>query len=95
MKKTTKPKELLEVIAERLHCDYISDLQLKKFHKYLQFYLPLPDEFSEYEWNDAVEYIIGIKTDKLSSKESYLLLKNFSKDPSGLNKGMVIRCRSS
>ena len=55
---------LLDILAERMNCTYLSDLR----------FLPQPnatlrravadmslDDFSEYEWKDAAEYLCGVK----------------------------------
>ena len=55
---------LLDILAEKMNCTYLSDLR----------FLPWPnatlrqtlasmslDDFSEYEWKDAAEYLCGGK----------------------------------
>ena len=62
---------LLDILAERMNCTYLSDLR----------FLPQPnailrravadmslDDFSEYEWTDAAEYLCGVKC--VSAKEA-------------------------
>ena len=62
---------LLDILAERMNCTYLSDLR----------FLPQPnatlrravadmslDDFSEYEWKDAAEYLCGVKC--VSAKEA-------------------------
>ena len=54
---------LLDILAEKMNCTYLSDLR----------FLPQPnatlrravadmslDDFSEYEWKDAAEYLCGV-----------------------------------
>ena len=59
---------LLDILAEKIDCTYLSDLR----------FLPRPnealrqavanisfDDFSEYEWIDAAEYLCGVKCIKV------------------------------
>ena len=59
---------LLDILAEKMNCTYLSDLR----------FLPRPNEelrqavaiipvndFSEYEWIDAAEYLCGVKCVKV------------------------------
>lgn len=56
--------ELLELLALKMDCEYLSDLRyLPRPNAMLQRIVePLPlDDFSEYEWIDAAEYLCGVK----------------------------------
>ena len=55
---------LLDILAERMNCAYLSDLQfLPQPNAALrQAIASMPlDDFSEYEWKDAAEYLCGVK----------------------------------
>ena len=55
---------LLDILAERMNCTYLSDLRfLPQPNAALrQAIASMPlDDFSEYEWKDAAEYLCGIK----------------------------------
>ena len=55
---------LLDILAERMACPYLSDLHfLPRPNEALrQAVASMPlDEFSEYEWKDAAEYLCGVK----------------------------------
>ena len=55
---------LLDILAEKMNCTYLSDLRfLPRPNAALRqavSRLPL-DDFSEYEWKDAAEYLCGVK----------------------------------
>ena len=54
---------LLDILAERMACPYLSDLHfLPRPNEALrQAVASMPlDEFSEYEWKDAAEYLCGV-----------------------------------
>ena len=55
---------LLDILAERMNCTYLSDLRfLPRPNAALrQAVASVPlDDFPEYEWNDAAEYLCGVK----------------------------------
>ncbi|MEG1164292.1 MAG: hypothetical protein RR313_07155, partial [Anaerovoracaceae bacterium] len=52
-----KGKNLIEEIARRLGCDYISDLRDSGHKKNLIGILPEATEYPLAQWNDAVEYL--------------------------------------
>ena len=55
---------LLDILAERMNCTYLSDLRfLPQPNAALrQAIASMPlDDFSEYEWKDAAEYLCGVK----------------------------------
>ena len=62
---------LLDILAVRMDCTYLSDLRfLSRPNTMLRQAvesMPL-DDFSEYEWKDAAEYLCGVKC--LSGEES-------------------------
>lgn len=62
---------LLDILAKRMNCTYLSDLRfLPRPNAELQQIvagIPLAD-FSEYEWKDAAEYLCGVKC--LNGEES-------------------------
>ena len=63
---------LLDILAERMSCTYLSDLRfLPQPNAALrQAIASMPlDDFSEYEWKDAAEYLCGIKC--LNEKEAW------------------------
>ena len=54
---------LLDILAERMNCTYLSDLRyLKRPNAALQRALAdlPPTDFSEFEWIDAAEYLCGV-----------------------------------
>ena len=54
---------LLDILAEKMNCAYLSDLrflqQPNATLKQIVASMPL-DDFSEYEWKDAAEYLCGV-----------------------------------
>ena len=55
---------LLDILAEKMNCTYLSDLHfLPRPNEALrQAVVSMPlDDFTEYEWKDAAEYLCGIK----------------------------------
>lgn len=55
---------LLDILAGKMNCTYLSDLRfLPRPNEALRqavSSMPL-DDFSEYEWKDAAEYLCGVK----------------------------------
>ena len=55
---------LLDILAEKMNCTYLSDLrflpQPNVALRQAVASMPLND-FSEYEWKDAAEYLCGVK----------------------------------
>lgn len=53
--------KLLDVLAAKVGCMYLSDLRQPKCLPYIQHSLRKfePETFSLWEWNDAVSYITG------------------------------------
>lgn len=62
---------LLDILAEKMNCAYLSDLrflqQPNATLKQIVASMPL-DDFSEYEWKDAAEYLCGVRC--LNGEES-------------------------
>jgi hypothetical protein len=62
---------LLDILAEKMNCAYLSDLrflpQPNAVLRQAVASLPLND-FSEYEWKDAAEYLCGVSC--ASAKEA-------------------------
>ena len=62
---------LLDILAEKMNCTYLSDLRfLPRPNEVLRqavSRMPL-DDFSEYEWKDAAEYLCGVSC--ASAKEA-------------------------
>ena len=67
---------LLDILAERMNCTYLSDLR----------FLPRPNEalrqavanmplaaFSEYEWKDAAEYLCDVKCRNAANARNMIL----------------------
>ena len=54
---------LLDILAEKMKCTYLSDLrflpQPNAALRQAVASMPL-DDFSEYEWKDAAEYLCGV-----------------------------------
>ena len=62
---------LLDILAEKMNCTYLSDLRfLPQPNAALrQSVASMPlDDFSEYEWKDAAEYLCGVRC--LNGEES-------------------------
>ena len=69
---------LLDILAEKMNCTYLSDLRfLPRPNAALrQAVASMPlDEFSEYEWIDAAEYLCGVKY--ASIKDSRMSIMDF------------------
>lgn len=77
MKETMRKSGLLEYIAERAGCGYLSDLHSKKksFHIYRVITDIAPSDYDLKEWEDAVRYIIEKKVSFEDSEQAadYLL----------------------
>ena len=62
---------LLDILAERMACTYLSDLRFLPWPnaalRQAVSRMPL-DNFSEYEWKDAAEYLCGVSC--ASAKEA-------------------------
>lgn len=61
----------LDILAEKMNCTYLSDLRfLPQPNAALrQSVASMPlDDFSEYEWKDAAEYLCGVNC--VSAKEA-------------------------
>ena len=62
---------LLDILAERMNCTYLSDLRFLS-HPNAALRQAVADisldDFSEYEWKDAAEYLCGVKC--VSAKEA-------------------------
>lgn len=67
---------LIDILAEKMNCTYLSDLR----------FLPRPNEelrqavaiipvndFSEYEWIDAAEYLCGVKCVSVKEARNMIL----------------------
>ena len=62
---------LLDILAEKMNCTYLSDLRFlpRPNASLRQAVASLPlDDFSEYEWKDAAEYLCGVSC--ASAKEA-------------------------
>ena len=72
MKGTMRKLGLLEFIAEKAGCCYLSDLHSKK--KYYFIYKVIadiaPTAYDLKEWEDAAEYIIGKKVSFDNSRQA-------------------------
>ena len=69
---------LLDILAERMACPYLSDLHfLPRPNEALrQAVASMPlDEFSEYEWKDAAEYLCGVKY--VNAKDAKKIIHGF------------------
>ncbi len=68
---------LLDILAERMNCTYLSDLRfLTRPNIALQRAvagLPLAD-FSKFEWIDAAEYLCGVKCESAKDARNAILL---------------------
>ena len=70
---------LLDILAEKMNCTYLSDLRfLPRQNAILrQVVASMPlDDFSEYEWIDAAEYLCGVNC--VSAKEAKNTILHFS-----------------
>ena len=62
---------LLDILAEKMNCTYLSELRflLQPNEALRQAVADISlDDFSEYEWKDAAEYLCGVKC--VSAKEA-------------------------
>jgi hypothetical protein len=63
---------LLDILAEKMNCTYLSDLRFlpppNAALRQAVASMPL-DDFSEYEWKDAAEYLCGVSC--ASAKEAW------------------------
>lgn len=52
---------LLDILAAKADCMYLSDLRQPQYLPYIQHTLRkfAPEKFSLWEWNDAVSYLTG------------------------------------
>ena len=68
---------LLDILAERMNCIYLSDLRfLPRPNAMLRQAVAsmLLDDFSEFEWIDAVEYLCGLKCQSTEDARNAVLL---------------------
>ena len=76
----TNTKPLVDMLAERIGCVYISDLRFRSrydTHKLLSVIQKIPaDEHSLWQWNDALEYIAGQKAEASTNAAREKLIKH-------------------
>ena len=69
---------LLDILAERMECMYLSDLcflpRPNATLRQMVANMPL-DDFFEYEWKDAAEYLCGITC--VSAKEARKMIQEW------------------
>lgn len=77
-----KRQSLLENIADKAGCEYLSDLRYKASFGEIQRVLReiQPDLYSIKVWNDAVTYITGEKISFDSREEAVYYLKTYGKN---------------
>lgn len=72
-------KDILEALAERLECTYLSDLRTKEFqsravHMALEF---SPEDYSAFQWRDAAGYLLSLTKQPRTIEEARKLLQNW------------------
>ncbi|MEA4942474.1 hypothetical protein SDC9_93755 [bioreactor metagenome] len=72
-------KDLLEDLAERLDCIYLSDLRTEKYrsravHAALEF---SPEDYSVFQWRDAANYLLDLTEPPQTTAEARKLLQEW------------------
>lgn len=72
-------KDLLEALAERLDCIYLSDLRTEKFrsravHAALEF---SPEDYSTLQWRDTANYLLDPAEKPNTTAEARKLLRDW------------------
>lgn len=72
------PKELLDILAYKTGCLYVSDLKIKANSELIKFELEKlsVQDFSLEQWNDAIEYLTEETTYFESREEAKKFLLN-------------------
>lgn len=72
------PKELLDILAYKIGCIYVSDLKIKANSELIKFELEKlsVQDFSLEQWNDAIEYLTEETTYFESREEAKKFLLN-------------------
>lgn len=68
---------LLDILAEKMNCTYLSDLRFLPWPNAAlrQAVASMPlDDFSEFEWIDAAEYLCGVKCVSAKGARNTILL---------------------
>lgn len=78
-------KDLLEALAERLECTYLSDLRTKEFQSHavrmaLEF---SPEDYTAFQWQDAAGYLLNLTRQPRTTEEARKVLQEWeAADPS-------------
>lgn len=72
-------KDLLEALAERLNCIYLSDLRTNEFrsravHAALEF---PPEDYPSFQWRDTANYLLDPTEPPQTTAEARKLLKDW------------------
>lgn len=75
----SEKKDLLEALAKRLGCNYLSDLRAKGFQgravrTALEF---SPEEYSASQWQDAASYLLSLTRQPQSAEQARALLQSW------------------
>lgn len=73
---------LIEYLASALQCEYLADLHRldRERKRYMaDFIRPLKEEdYSLFQWNDSLEYLVGESTKSTAAEAKELLLRKLS-----------------
>lgn len=72
-------KDLLEALAERLDCTYLSDLRTKEIQRRavrmaLEF---SPEDYSAFQWRDAAAYLLNLTEQPRTTEEARKALQDW------------------
>lgn len=72
-------KDLLEALAERLDCTYLSDLRTKEIQRRavrmaLEF---SPEDYSAFQWRDAACYLLNLTEQPRTTEEARKALQDW------------------
>lgn len=72
-------KDLLEVLAERLGCTYLSDLRTKEFQsRAVRAALDFsPEDYPAFQWQDAASYLLNLIEPPHTAEEARKLLRDW------------------
>ncbi|BAK97266.1 hypothetical protein OBV_00680 [Oscillibacter valericigenes Sjm18-20] len=76
-------KDLLEALAQRLDCAYLSDLRTKEFQaRAIRAALDFsPEDYSAFQWRDAASYLLNLAERPNTTEEAREVLRNWEAAP--------------
>lgn len=76
-------KDLLEALAQRLDCAYLSDLRTKEYqNRAVRAALDFsPEDYSAFQWRDATSYLLDLTEQPRTTEEAREVLREWEAAP--------------